>query len=52
MGRIGFQYRALHDVVIAHVDWTLDTEADVVAWFGESIEEALQALLDDRAKAQ
>src|ERR1700722_7785501 len=35
MGRIRFQYRALHDVVIAHVDWNLETEADVAAWQAE-----------------
>jgi hypothetical protein len=35
MGRIRFQYRALHDVVIAYVDWTLETEQDVAAWEAE-----------------
>jgi hypothetical protein len=32
MGSIRFQYRALHDVVIAYVDWSLETEADVLEW--------------------
>jgi hypothetical protein len=35
MGSIRFQYRALHDVVIAYVDWTLETQADVSAWHAE-----------------
>ncbi len=34
MGRISFQYRALY-VVIAHVEYSLETEADVVAWSRE-----------------
>src|SRR5579862_7143295 len=35
MGNIRFQYRAVHDVVIAYVDWNLETEADVLAWAAE-----------------
>jgi hypothetical protein len=32
LGRIHFQYRCLHDVVIAHVDWHLETMADLQVW--------------------
>jgi hypothetical protein len=35
MARIRFQYRALYDVVIAYVNCTLETEADVAAWQAE-----------------
>lgn len=33
--KITFRYRPSLDVVIAEVDWTLDTEADVQAWCEE-----------------
>jgi hypothetical protein len=31
-GNIRFQHRALLDAVIAYVDWSLETEDDVIAW--------------------
>jgi hypothetical protein len=31
-GRIKFEYRSLYDVVIAHVDWQLETVEDVERW--------------------
>ena len=34
-GSIKFVHRALVDVVIAHVDWTIETEEDCVAWYRE-----------------
>jgi hypothetical protein len=34
-GRIRFSYRALLDVVVADVDWTIDTEDDVAVWYEE-----------------
>lgn len=34
-GRIKFSYRAQHDVVVAEVHWTLETEEDVLAWCQE-----------------
>jgi hypothetical protein len=34
-GRIRFAYRALYDVVIATVDWALNTEEDVLTWYEE-----------------
>jgi hypothetical protein len=34
-GTIKFTYRALHDVVIATVEWKLETEDDVAAWYEE-----------------
>jgi hypothetical protein len=33
LGQIHFQYRCLHDVVIAHVDWHLETVDDLDVWF-------------------
>lgn len=33
LGQIQFQYRCLHDVVIAHVDWRLETLEDLEVWF-------------------
>jgi|GEM_PF-4929543 len=32
LGRIHFQYRCLHDVVIAYVDWRLETLEDLEVW--------------------
>jgi hypothetical protein len=32
VGKIKFTYRAALDVVIAHVDWTLETEEEVLVW--------------------
>lgn len=32
LGQIQFQYRCLHDVVIAHVDWRVETVEDLVVW--------------------
>jgi len=32
LGQIHFQYRCLHDVVIAHVDWHLETMDDLEVW--------------------
>lgn len=32
LGRIQFQYRCLHDVVVAHVDWHLETLEDLEVW--------------------
>jgi hypothetical protein len=32
LGRIHFQYRCLHDVVIAYVDWHLETMEDLEVW--------------------
>jgi hypothetical protein len=32
LGRINFQYRCLHDVVIAYVDWHLETMEDLEIW--------------------
>ena len=32
LGRIHFQYRCLHDVVIAHVDWHIETFEDLRVW--------------------
>jgi len=32
LGRINFQYRCLHDVVIAYVDWQLETMEDLEVW--------------------
>ena len=32
LGRINFQYRCFHDVVIAHVDWHLETIEDLEVW--------------------
>jgi hypothetical protein len=32
LGRIHFQYRCLYDVVIAYVDWHLETMADLEVW--------------------
>lgn len=34
-GQIKFVHRALLDVVIAYVDWTIETEADCIAWYDE-----------------
>jgi hypothetical protein len=34
-GTIKFAYRALFDVVIAEVDWTVDSEQDLAAWYDE-----------------
>lgn len=34
-GTIKFSYRAAVDVVVATVDWTLDTEEDVRLWYEE-----------------
>jgi hypothetical protein len=34
-GKIHFMYRALYDVVIAHVEWDIDTEEDLSAWARE-----------------
>jgi hypothetical protein len=31
-GQIQFQYRCLHDVVIAYVDWRLETPDDLEVW--------------------
>jgi hypothetical protein len=32
VGQIQFQYRCLHDVVIAYVDWRLETQEDLEVW--------------------
>ena len=32
-GRIRFEYRSLYDVVIAHVDWQLETMEDIDIWY-------------------
>ncbi len=32
LGQIHFQYRCLHDVVIAYVDWRLETLEDLEVW--------------------
>jgi hypothetical protein len=32
LGQIHFQYRCLHDIVIAHVDWHLETVEDLAVW--------------------
>jgi hypothetical protein len=32
LGRINFQYRCVHDVVIAYVDWQLETMEDLEVW--------------------
>lgn len=32
LGQIHFQYRCLHDVVIAHVDWRLESLEDLEVW--------------------
>jgi hypothetical protein len=34
-GTIKFSYRAAVDVVVATVDWSLDTEEDVLKWYEE-----------------
>ena len=34
-GRIKFSHRAALDVVIAEVDWNIETEEDVLAWYEE-----------------
>lgn len=34
-GKIKFNYRASHDVVVASVDWTIETEEDVLVWYEE-----------------
>jgi hypothetical protein len=34
-GQIKFVHRALLDVVIAYVDWTIETEEDCLAWCDE-----------------
>jgi hypothetical protein len=34
-GRIKFSYRAVLDVVVADVDWTVETEEDVLQWYEE-----------------
>jgi hypothetical protein len=34
-GRIRFLYRTLYDVVIAYVDWRIETEEDLSAWCRE-----------------
>lgn len=34
-GHIHFQYRCVHDVVIAHVDWRIETLEDLNVWFGQ-----------------
>jgi hypothetical protein len=35
LGRINFQYRCLHDVVIAYVDWHIETLEDLDAWYAQ-----------------
>jgi hypothetical protein len=35
LGRIHFQYRCLHDVVLAYVDWHLETMEDLEIWAGQ-----------------
>jgi hypothetical protein len=35
LGRIHFQYRCLHDVVIAYVDWQVETLEDLEVWYGQ-----------------
>jgi hypothetical protein len=35
LGRIHFQYRCLHDVVLAYVDWHLETMEDLEVWAGQ-----------------
>ena len=35
LGHIHFQYRCLHDVVIAHVDWQVETLEDLEVWCGQ-----------------
>jgi hypothetical protein len=32
-GQINFQYRCVHDVAIAHVDWRLETQEDLDVWY-------------------
>jgi hypothetical protein len=34
-GKIRFTYRAALDVVVADVDWTLESEEDVLSWYEE-----------------
>ncbi len=34
-GHINFQYQCVHDVVIAYVDWRLETLEDVDAWYSQ-----------------
>jgi hypothetical protein len=34
-GRIKFSHRALLDVVVAEVDWTIETEEEVLLWYEE-----------------
>ena len=34
-GQIRFKHRVAIDVVIAHVDWTIETEADFAPWYAE-----------------
>jgi hypothetical protein len=35
LGRINFQYRCLYDVVIAYVDWHIETLEDLDAWYAQ-----------------
>lgn len=34
-GQINFQYKCLHDVVIAYVDWRIETLEDLDLWFAQ-----------------
>lgn len=34
-GQIHFQYRCLHDVVLAYVDWHLETPEDLDLWYAQ-----------------
>jgi len=36
-GQIQFQYRCQHDVVIAYVDWHLETMEDLEIWYGQYV---------------
>jgi hypothetical protein len=36
-GHIQFQYRCQHDVVIAYVDWRLETTEDLEIWYGQYV---------------
>lgn len=44
-GRIKFSYRAQHDVVVAEVHWTLETEEDVLAWCQEYVNPRVASIL-------
>jgi hypothetical protein len=34
-GHINFQYQCVHDVVIAYVDWRIETLEDLNVWYGQ-----------------